>query len=77
MEITIASDQQRPNVFAEIRIDGATYADIIYDGAKEAYVVTLYGSLGDYPSFDLAEFRRALEGAKQALIERGFPDIPT
>jgi FPC/CPF motif-containing protein YcgG len=77
MEIAIASDPERPNVFAEIREDHATYADVIYDAGKEAYLVTLYGAPGDYPVFDLAKFRRALDDAKQALVERGFPDIPT
>lgn len=77
MDIVIASDQERPVVFAEIQKDGGTYADVIYSVEKEAYVLTLYGTPDDYPSFDLAEFRRALDQAKAALVERGFPDIPT
>jgi hypothetical protein len=77
VEIVIASDQHRPTVFAEIRINGGTYADVIYSGEKEAYLITLYGAPDDYPSINLAEFRRALDQAKAALVERGFPDIPT
>jgi hypothetical protein len=77
MEIVIASDQERPTVFAEIQKDGGTYADVIYSAEQDGYVLTLYGAPDDYLSVDLAEFRKALDEAKAALVERGFPDLPT
>jgi hypothetical protein len=75
-EITIGSDQDRPHVFAEVRFDGNVIADVIYDVAKESYQVTIYSGPDDeWVSLDLAEFRRALLRAKEALVARGFPDL--
>lgn len=76
MEITLASDQERPNLFAEIRVDGQPYADVIYDNAKEAYQLTIYPAQeGEWIVLDLAEFRKALLKAKDALVGRGFPNL--
>lgn len=75
-EITVASDQDRPHVFAEVRLNGNVVADVIYDAAKESYQVTTYSGPDDeWVGVDLAEFRRALLRAKEALVERGFPDL--
>lgn len=76
IEITIASDQDRPHVFAEVRLDGDVVADVIYDAARESYQVTTFSGPDDgWVGVDLAEFRRALLRAKDALVERGFPDL--
>lgn len=76
-EILLASDQERPNLFAEVRIDGTVVADVVYDDGKESYRVTTYSGPGDeWISVDLAEFSRALLQAKAALVQRGFPDLP-
>lgn len=75
-EITVASDQGRPHIFAEVRLDGNVIADVIYDDAKESYQVTTYSGPDDqWIGVDLAEFRIALMRAKEALVERGFPDL--
>ncbi|HET9292662.1 MAG TPA: hypothetical protein VLA95_07920 [Gemmatimonadales bacterium] len=76
MEIVLASDQDRPNLFAELRVDGQPWAEVIYDAQREAYILTvLIGEERDWLSFDVAEVRRALAAAKDALVKRGYPDL--
>lgn len=78
MEIVLASDQDRPNLFAELRVRGQPWAEVIYDAPREAYVVTVFvGDEQDWLTFDLAELRKALAEAKDALVGRGYPNIPT
>jgi hypothetical protein len=40
MEIVLGSDQDRPNLFAELRVGGQPWAEVIYDSRKEAYILT-------------------------------------
>lgn len=76
MEIVLASDQDRPNLFAELRVAGQPWAEVIYDARKEAYILTVFiGGERDWLTFDLAEVRRALAEAQVALVERGYPDL--
>ncbi len=76
IEILLGSDQERPHLFAELRTEGQAFADVIYDHAKEAYMVTLYPwEDGKWLTVDAAELRKTLERAKNLLVERGFPDI--
>lgn len=77
MEIVIASDQDRENLFAEIQVEGQPWLEVIYDEKKQAYMVTLFppGDGEEWPVFDLAELRRALGDAKEALVQRGYPDL--
>lgn len=49
---------------------------MIYDAQREAYILTvLIGEERDWLSFDVAEVRRALAAAKDALVKRGYPDL--
>jgi hypothetical protein len=85
MEIVIASDQERPNLFAELHVAGQAWAELIYDAQKEAYLLTVFpGEDGEWLTFDLAEVRKALVDAevrkalvdaKDALVARGYPDL--
>ncbi|MCU0647319.1 MAG: hypothetical protein MUF00_04960 [Gemmatimonadaceae bacterium] len=75
-EITIASDQDRPNLFAEVRMGGDVIAEVIYDAAKMSYLVQVFASHDDGSTcVDLAEFRNALLQAKEALVARGYPNL--
>lgn len=77
MEIVVADDQDRPNLFAELRVSGLPWAEVIFDPQQEAYRMTLLiGDEQDWLTFDLAEFRKALADAKDALLERGYPNLP-
>ncbi len=77
MEIVIASDRESDDLFAEIQVDGQPWAEVRYDRAKEAYVVTLFPpEEGEQaPVFDLVQLRRALFEAKDALVAKGYPDL--
>jgi hypothetical protein len=78
MEIIIGSDQDRPNVFVELRVRGQPWAELIFDNQKEAYILTVFTGEDeqDWLTFDLGEVRRALTEAKAALVERGYPNLP-
>lgn len=76
MEIIIASDQERDNLFAELRVNGQPWAEVIFNPQKEAYILTIFsGDEGQWLTFDLAEVRKALAEAKTALVARGYPDL--
>ena len=77
MEIVIASDQNRDNLFAEVHFNGQPWAEVIFDAEKGAYLVTIFSAEGDmWPSFDLSEVRRELLKARDALVARGYPSLP-
>ena len=77
IEIYLASDvDDRPVMFAEVRVNGDVIAEVIYDAARKSYQVTTYSGPDEgWTGVDLDEFRRALLSAKEALVERGFPDV--
>lgn len=76
IEIAIASDQERDYLFAELRVGGQPWGEIIFDRQKEAYILTIFSAENDqWPQLDLAEVRRALLEAKTALVDRGYPDL--
>ena len=76
MQIVIASDRDRENLFAEIQIEDQPWAEVIFDDAARAYVLTIFGS-SDPPwlTFDLAQVQTALREARSALVARGYPDV--
>lgn len=76
MEIVVANDQHREDLFAEIHAGGQPWAEVIYDGGKEEYVVTLFppGADEEWPVFGFVELVRALHAARDALVARGYPD---
>ena len=76
MEIVIASDRERDNLFAELHVEGQPWAEVIFDNQKGAYVLTIFAREDDWLVFDLAETRRLLLSAKDALVARGYPDLP-
>ena len=75
IEIVLGSDPDRPNLFAELRHDNQVFADVMYDHAQEAYVVTLYAPAEERINVGLAELGRALSRARQLLVDRGAPNI--
>ncbi len=76
MEIVVATCPDRENLIAEIVDQSYAWADVRYDDRKEAYEVTLYPPGDEDPVvFDLAEMRRMLVQAKEALVARGYPDL--
>lgn len=75
MDIVIASDPEREDLFAEVHDDGQPCAEVIWDQGRRTYLVTLF--VGDspdaWPVVALKELQRALSKAKQALMDRGSP----
>ena len=77
MEILIADDPQRDNLYAEIQLDGRTWAEVIFDDEKKGYVLTIFAgdSEDEWFTFDLAQARKVLLDAKNVLVARGYPDV--
>lgn len=76
MDIIIAGDRERENLFAEIHVDGQPWAEVIFDDATRTYALTIFA--GDEPqwlTFDLARVQQALLAARDALVARGYPDV--
>lgn len=78
MEIVIASDRERENLFAEVREAGATWAEVIYDDSRGGYALTIFPPVSEPDPkdgfvFDFDEAVAGLREAKARLIERGFP----
>lgn len=76
MEIVTSTDPDRDNLVAEVRTGTYSWADVRYDDQKEAYELTLYPPGDDeWLVLDLTEARKGLLQAKQALVDRGYPDL--
>jgi len=78
MEIWIASDQERPHVFAEVHDEGGVWAEVYYDSDQGKYLLTIFppGSCPDpseFMCFDFDEAMAGLQRAQDVLIDRGFP----
>ena len=77
MEIVIANDTERENLFAEVHAEGQVWAEVIYDDSKGRYVLTLFSqpqSDGSWRALELDAALDALIQAKARLIERGYPE---
>jgi hypothetical protein len=77
VDVVIASDRDRDDLFAEIQVNGQPWAEVSYDRAKEAYLVTFLPPERDeeWPEFDLVALHRALGKARDALVAKGYPDL--
>jgi hypothetical protein len=77
MEIVIANDTERENLFAEVHAVGQAWAEVIYDDLKRCYVLTLFSERAPDRGWIALELDAALEAlvrAKARLIERGYPE---
>jgi hypothetical protein len=73
MDIVIASDEERNNLFAEIRKDGQPWGEIILGEQSGIFELALYPpEENERMVVSLAEFEKALRDAKESLIERGY-----
>lgn len=82
MEIIIANDMERENLFAEIRDGDHTWAEVIYDDERGGYTLTIYptGAGPDPKEWIVLDFDQALKAlveAKAALVLRGYPESRT
>lgn len=76
-EIVISTDPTRDNLIAEMCDGSYAWGDVRYDDKKEAYEVTFYPPhQGEWLKLDLATMQKALGRAKEALVQRGYPDVP-
>ena len=80
MEIVLASDQERPNLFAEVHHEGRVWAEVLFDDDRQRYRLTIFppGSGPDpaeYMEFDFEEAVGGLRDALEALVLRGFPEL--
>ncbi len=73
MEIVVASDQTREELFAEIHHEEEQWAEIIFDKASRFFIITIYSPMtGDHYIFNLTEMQQALDEAKARLVSLGY-----
>lgn len=73
MNVLIGSDQERENLFAEIRHGDSTWADVVLNEETGRFELTIYAlAEGEELKFELGEVEEALAEAKAALLARGY-----
>ena len=73
MNIVIASDQERDNLFAELRVDDQPWAEVILDKESGRFELTIFPSEESSElKFNLTDVEQALAEARIALEARGY-----
>jgi len=74
VEITIASDMERNELFAELSHEDEQWGEIIYDPGLGIYKLEIFPSqAGRTISLNLDEAIRSLQMAKERLQRMGYP----
>ncbi len=77
IEIVVGSEVDRDLLYAEIKCNGEVWAEVFYTRERKSYVVAFFGRPNNDPiEVNLADARRALVDARNALVKQGAPDPP-
>jgi hypothetical protein len=78
MEIIIASDQEREELFAELYHEEEQWAEIIYDQVQHHFTIQIYAPLSaEKYTFKLTEMQKTLDDAKARLTSLGYHEQNT
>ena len=76
MEIIIASDMEREELFAEIYFKDVQWAEVIFDQQKGYFQIEVFPPKdGGSWVFGLSEMQEALVEAKKRLINLGYSEV--
>lgn len=75
IEITVASDQEREELFAEIRFNSEHWGELIFDPRRERFTLSIFPPpTGEEWVMDFAEVQEALVEAKERLVGMGYSE---
>jgi hypothetical protein len=73
MRVTIADDQEREELFAEIHYDDFQWAELIFEPKSRRFLLTVFPPTDrEQWTFTLREAEQAIGEARAALEARGY-----
>ena len=73
--VTVASDNEREDLFAEICYGDQQWAEVIANSARGGFTIEIFAPEGAASyRFPLDTFQRAIEEARARLVALGYPE---